>query len=158
MCRTRAFIRSAGMRHSASWRRNSAHSAIRNSPGRTNTRGASRKAQRAMNVPSYPSMARRRAPIFEGVEGLQKIWKAGLVESPEKDRASTGMRSIAFPEEDSAPKPRPIACPNWKVRSRDYQKFSCHCFFCRRSSLEAGLGGAARAGNEVRRNQSSFRT
>ena len=45
------FIRSAGIRHSAASRSNSTHSALRSSPGRTKTSGASCKAARVIGMP-----------------------------------------------------------------------------------------------------------
>jgi hypothetical protein len=63
MCVVLIFIREPGMRHSALSRSNSCHSAARNSPGRTNTSGASRNAQRVTKWPWYPSRARSSAPM-----------------------------------------------------------------------------------------------
>ena len=52
MCCTRIFMRVAGIRHSDFSKSNSAHCAWRSSPGRTNTSGANRKAQRVIHAPS----------------------------------------------------------------------------------------------------------
>lgn len=58
MCCTRIFMRSAGIRHCAFSKSNSAHCAARSSPGRTKTSGDNRKAQRVIQEPSYASIAR----------------------------------------------------------------------------------------------------
>lgn len=65
-CGRLIFIFLAGMRHSASGRSNSAHSASLSSPGRTNTSGANFSACLVTVCPSKPSVARRSAPTALG--------------------------------------------------------------------------------------------
>ena len=61
-------MRSAGMRHSGSSpsSSNSDHTAFRSSPGRTNTRGARRKADATGSVPLKPAIARSSSPTRFG--------------------------------------------------------------------------------------------
>ena len=54
------------MRHVAPSKSNSVHSALRSSPGRTKTSGASRSAHRTTNDPLYPLIARSSAPTSLG--------------------------------------------------------------------------------------------
>lgn len=66
ICTDRCFIFCAGMRHSLFIKSISDHSACLSSPGLTNIKGASCKAQRVVNSPSYPSIALSNSPIFLG--------------------------------------------------------------------------------------------
>ena len=67
MCCSRIFMRLAGMRHSALSNSISDHCALRNSPGRTNTNGASRSAHFVAKNPSIringPQQLRQRASV-----------------------------------------------------------------------------------------------
>src|SRR5688572_10950760 len=68
MCCSLIFIRNAGIRQCGCEpsRSNSDQAALRSSPGRTNSNGASRRAQATGSVPEKPSMARISSPTSFG--------------------------------------------------------------------------------------------
>lgn len=79
ICCSPIFILRPGMRHSALLKSNSVHSPCRNSPGRTNTSGARRSAQRVVNDPMNPSVARSSSPAPLGSVTL--AWCCTLTDS-----------------------------------------------------------------------------
>ena len=113
MCSSLDFIFTPGMRHSAAPRSISDHSAFRNSPGRTNTNGASCRALRTIKDPVKPSMARSRAPTSFGsvIVGYLPLIGGGRASL----RSPAGSR-LARPVATAYRKTRPQVClARWAV-------------------------------------------